>query len=89
MSAWLSHLKTLRMQCLQAFRDAYTIIQYACSKNWVRNSSNNYFSGTVWQSLDSISNNILMVNLMVIFHLKIVYSLQINWMKSSCTIEWE
>jgi len=30
-----------------------------------------------------------MVNLMVIFHLKIVYPLHINWMKSSCTIEWE
>lgn len=30
-----------------------------------------------------------MVNLMVIFHLKIVYFLQINWMKSSCTIERE
>ena len=85
----LANQKTLPMQCLQVFWDAYTIIQSAYSKYWVRNSSNNYFFGTVWQLLDSISNNILMVNLMVIFHLKIVYPLQINWMKSSCTIEWE
>ncbi len=89
MSAWLSHSKTLPMQCLQAFRDAYTIMQNAYSKNWVRNSSNIYFSGTVRQRLDSISNNILMVILMVIFHSEIVYPLQINRMKSSCTIEWE
>ncbi len=85
----LANQKTLPMQCLQAFQDAYTIIQSAYSKNWVRNWSSNYFFGTVWQLLDSISNNILMVILMVNFHAKVVYSLQINRMKSSCTIEWE
>jgi hypothetical protein len=53
------------------------------------NSSKHYCFGSVWQLQDSISNNILMAFLMVIFHLKIVYPLQINWMKSSCTIEWE
>jgi len=43
MSAWLSHSKALRMQCLLVFQEAYTIIQLACPKNWVRKSSNNYF----------------------------------------------
>jgi len=55
----------------------------------VRNSSKNYFSGTVWQSLELISNNILMVNLMVNFLLEIVYPFKNNWIKSSFTIEWE
>ena len=85
----LANQKTLPMQCLQAFRGAYTIIQNAYPKNWVRKSSNNYFSGTVWQRLELISNNILMVNLMVNFQLKIVFPLKIKCMKSSCTIEWE
>lgn len=48
-----------------------------------------YFSGTVWQLLELISNNMPMVNLMVNFHPKIVYPLPIKWIKSSCTIEWE
>lgn len=48
-----------------------------------------YFLGNVWQLLESISNNILMVNLLMIFHLKIDYPLQINWIKGSCSIEWE
>jgi len=79
----------LPMQYQQAFPDAYTIIQMAYSKNRGRNSSKNYFSGTVWQRLELISNNILMAFLMVNIHLKMVYSLQINWIKISCTIEWE
>jgi hypothetical protein len=29
MRAWLSYSKTLRMQCLQAFQETYTIIQFA------------------------------------------------------------
>ena len=74
--------ETLQTQCQQAFPDAYTIIQMAYSKNRGRNSSKNYFSGTVWQHLELISNNILMAFLMVNIHLKIVYSLQINWIKS-------
>ena len=81
--------ETLPIQCQQAFRDAYTIIQIAYQKNRVRNSSKNYFSGTVWQSLELISNNILMVNLMVNFLLEIVYPFKNNWIKSSFTIEWE
>jgi len=58
-------------------------------KKWLRNSSNNYFSGNVWQHLALISNNILMVNTMVNSHLKIVYPLKNNWIKSSLTMEWE
>ena len=53
------------------------------------NSLKNYLFGSVWQLQDSISNNILMAFLMVISHPTIVYPLQINWIKSSCTIEWE
>ncbi len=61
----------------------------AYSKNRKQNLSKKYFSDTVWQLLDSISKNILMAFLMVIFHLKIVYPLQIQWMKGSYTIELE
>lgn len=79
----------LPMQYQQAFPDAYTIIQIAYSTNWGRNSSKSYFSGTVWQSLELISNNILMVILMVNFLFEIVYPMKNKWIKSSCTIEWE
>jgi hypothetical protein len=53
------------------------------------NSSKISFSGTVWQRLELISNNTLMVNLMVIFLLKTVYAFKNNWIKSPCTIEWK
>lgn len=33
MSAWSSQSKTLPMKCLQAFWDAYTIIQNAYAEN--------------------------------------------------------
>lgn len=81
--------ETLPTQCQQAFPDAYTIIQMAYPKNRVRNSSKNYFSGTVWHRLELISNNILMVNLMVNFLFEIVYPFKNKWIKSSFTIEWE
>jgi hypothetical protein len=79
----------LRMQCQSAFREAYTIIYFAWTKIWAPISSNNYFSGKVWQRLELISNNMVMVNLMVNFLLKTVYPMKNNWIKSSCTIEWE
>jgi len=61
------------MQCLQAFRGAYTIIQIACTRSRVLSSPKNYFSGTVWLHLELVSNNnILMVNLMVNFLLKVI-----------------
>lgn len=89
MSVWLNHPNTLPMQCQQAFPDAYTIIQIACWKNRGRNSSKNYFSGTVWQHLELISNNILMAFSMVNFHQEMFYPFKIKWIKSSFTIEWE
>ncbi len=58
-------------------------------ENSVPNTAKIYFSGNVWQLLELISNNMSMVNLMVNFHQKSVYPLQINCMKSSCTLEWE
>ena len=81
--------ETLQTQCQQAFPDAYTIIQMAYPKNRVRNSSKNYFSGTVWHRLELISNNIFMAFSMVNFHQEMFYPFKIKWIKSSFTIEWE
>lgn len=77
-----------RARPVSTLRSVYHHPKWILRKSSVK-SVKKYFSSTVWQLRDSISNNILMVFLMVISYPKIVYPLPINWIKSSCTIEWE